>query len=172
MEIEVPIDANVYLHQPEHITIAPSARIDWNVRVNGGLGCVIGAHVHIASGSVINAGNGQVIFGEHSTCSNNVVIAAGMPDLSYLHISAADLPENQHPLRMRTVIGRYVVIFAGAIICPGVTIGDGVVIGAGAVVTNDVPAWAIMAGVPAKQIGTRGPLQTDMPRLRHEAVMA
>lgn len=166
------IDANVYLHQPEHITIAPTARIDWNVRINGGLGCVIGAHVHIATGSVINAGNGQVIFGSHSGCSNNVVICAGMPDLSFLHISAADLPENQHPLRMRTVIGRYVVIFANATICPGVHVGDGAVIGAGAVVTKDVPPWEIWAGCPAKQIGIRGPLQTDMPRLKHEAVPA
>jgi acetyltransferase-like isoleucine patch superfamily enzyme len=149
------IDANVYLHQPERIIIAPTARIDWNVRINGGEGCVIGEHVHIATGCVINAGNGYVEMGDHSGCSNNVVIAAGMPDLDYLHISAADLPENQHPIRKVTTIGKYVVIFAGAIICPGVTIGDGAVIAAGAVVTHDVLRLTIVAGVPAKRIGTR-----------------
>jgi acetyltransferase-like isoleucine patch superfamily enzyme len=78
-----------------------------------------------------------------------------MPDLDYLHISAADEPHNQHPLRMKTVIGRYVVIFANATICPGVTIGDGAVIGAGAVVTQDVPPMEIWAGVPAKLIRRR-----------------
>ena len=40
-------------------------------------------------------------------------------------------------------------------ILPGVTIGYGAVVAAGAVVTKDVPPLAIVAGVPAKQVGTR-----------------
>lgn len=54
-----------------------------------------------------------------------------------------------------TTIGEYVVIFAGAVICPGVTIGNKAVIAAGAVVTKNVPARAIVAGVPAKVVGYR-----------------
>lgn len=42
-------------------------------------------------------------------------------------------------------------IGAGAVILPGVTIGRGAMIGAGAVVTQNVPAFAIMMGSPAKQ---------------------
>lgn len=42
----------------------------------------------------------------------------------------------------------------GAIIMPGVTIGEGVVIGAGAVVTKDIPAYSVAAGVPARVIKT------------------
>lgn len=165
------IDSNAYLHQPEHITIADTARIDWNVRINGGDGCVIGEHCHVATGCVINAGNGYVEMRESSGCSNNVVIAAGMPDLSYVHICAADPPEHQHPLRMRTIIGEHVVIFANATILPGVTIGDYAVIGAGAVVTKDVPPYAMMAGVPARQIGYRKPVDGKLvsvyyPKLR------
>lgn len=152
------IDEQVYLHQRERITIAPTARIDWNVRINGGEGCVIGEHVHIATGCVINAGNGAVEFGDHSGCSNNVVIAAGMPDLAFYHVSAAEPLEHQHPLRMKTVIGRWVVIFANATICPGVTVGDGAAIGAGAVVTKDVPPWEVWAGVPAQKIAMRSDL--------------
>lgn len=37
-------------------------------------------------------------------------------------------------------------------ICSGVTIGDGAVIAAGAVVTHDVPAYSMAAGVPARVI--------------------
>ncbi len=156
------IDDHVFLHQPDKITIADSARIDWNVRINGGEGCVIGEHVHVATGCVINAGNGYVEMQEGSGCSNNVVIAAGAPDLRFAHISAADDPANVHPLRKRTVIGKHVVIFANATICPGVTIGDYAVIGAGAVVTKDVPERAIVMGCPARIVGVRAQRAKDL----------
>lgn len=53
------------------------------------------------------------------------------------------------------VIGNDVWIGADAIILPGVKVGDGAVIGAGAVVTKDVEAFQIVAGVPAKPVGKR-----------------
>jgi acetyltransferase-like isoleucine patch superfamily enzyme len=43
----------------------------------------------------------------------------------------------------------------GAIVLPGVTIGRGAQIGAGAVVSRDVPAYAVAAGVPARVIRER-----------------
>jgi acetyltransferase-like isoleucine patch superfamily enzyme len=54
------------------------------------------------------------------------------------------------------VIGRKVWLGAAATVLPGVTIGDGAIVGAGAVVTKDVPANAIVAGVPAKLIRMTG----------------
>lgn len=147
------IDDQVYIVEPERVTIAPSARIDRWCKLSGRV--TIGEHVHIASFSHIGAGAGEVVFGDYSGCSSHVVICSGQPDLSFLHISAADEPAHQHPLRLRTVIGKHVVIFAGAIVLPGVTIGDGAVIGAGAVVTKDVPPWAVVVGNPARVIQYR-----------------
>jgi acetyltransferase-like isoleucine patch superfamily enzyme len=49
-------------------------------------------------------------------------------------------------------IGDRVFIGANATILMGVTVGDGAVVGAGAVVTRDVPAGAVVAGVPARVV--------------------
>ena len=49
-------------------------------------------------------------------------------------------------------IGKRVWIGSNATVLPGVTIGDGAVVAAGAVVTKDVPANAVVGGVPAKAI--------------------
>jgi len=55
----------------------------------------------------------------------------------------------------KVVIGNRVWIGYRAIVLPGVTIGEGAVIGAGSVVTKDVPSFKIVAGVPAREVGTR-----------------
>jgi acetyltransferase-like isoleucine patch superfamily enzyme len=47
-------------------------------------------------------------------------------------------------------VGAWADIGTNATILPGVTIGRGAIVGAGAVVTADVPAFAVVAGVPAK----------------------
>jgi acetyltransferase-like isoleucine patch superfamily enzyme len=52
-------------------------------------------------------------------------------------------------------IGADVWLGTRSIILPGITVGDGAIVGAGAVVTRDVPPYAIVAGVPARQIGQR-----------------
>ena len=49
-------------------------------------------------------------------------------------------------------IGKNVWIGEMAIILGGVTIGEGAIIGAHAVVTKDVPAYSVVAGIPAKVI--------------------
>jgi UDP-2-acetamido-3-amino-2,3-dideoxy-glucuronate N-acetyltransferase len=56
---------------------------------------------------------------------------------------------------VRTHVGRRASIGANATILCGVTIGDGAMVAAGSVVTRDVPAGALVAGVPARIVGVR-----------------
>lgn len=57
------------------------------------------------------------------------------------------------------IIGNDVWVGARVIVMRGVSIGDGAIIGAGSIVTKDVPAYAIVAGVPAKVIKLRFPIE-------------
>ena len=70
--------------------------------------------------------------------------------------------------RESVTIGEDVWIGYGAIILSGVTIGRGAIIAAGTIVTKDIPAYQIVAGVPAKVIRNRF---TPEEIERHEAII-
>lgn len=57
----------------------------------------------------------------------------------------------------RAAIGHDTWIGHGAQVKPDVTVGDGAVVASGAIVTKDVPAYAIVAGVPARVVRMRQP---------------
>ena len=82
------------------------------------------------------------------TLEDGVFIGPGVKILTEGH---PEQPEIRHKLQTDlVVIRRKAWIGAGAIILPGVTVGENAIIAAGAVVTKDVPANTIVAGVPAK----------------------
>jgi maltose O-acetyltransferase len=87
-----------------------------------------------------------------------------------VQLLTATHPIDPEPRRFRwesgepIVIGDNVWLGGGVIVCPNVTIGDDTVVGAGAVVTRDLPAGVIAAGIPARvirEIGDRD--RIDVP---------
>ncbi len=77
-----------------------------------------------------------------------------------------DRPIIETDLEIRPVrVESWADIGTGAILLPGVTIGKGSIVGAGAVVTHDVPAFSIVAGVPARFIRWRDGYQGNTENL-------
>ena len=140
---------------PEMVTLGEHARVDSFVKIEGGLGVSIGAYAHICSFAHLNIGGGCVEIGDHVAVTSGARILGGSNKLEGLSMSSASPAAMQVVERMVTRLGAYSFVGVNAVVMPGVTIGEGTVIGAGAVVTKDVPAWEIWAGVPARKIGVR-----------------
>ena len=71
-----------------------------------------------------------------------------------------DVPIIQTDLVIKPVrVGKWADVGVNAVLLPGITVGEAAIVGAGAVVTQDVPDYAIVAGVPAKILGYRKPPQ-------------
>ena len=113
--------------------------------------CVIGAHTWIGPQSYFDCRDLEL--GEY------VGWGPGAKVLGSEHTGEPiDVPVIKTDLVIKPVrVGNGADIGVNAVLLPGVTIGEGAIIGAGAVVTRDVPAYAIAAGVPAKVMRSRKP---------------
>lgn len=124
---------------PDSLQLFPPFSADFGKNIS------FGEDVFVNSGCRFQD-QGGIDIGDGSLIGHNAVITTLNHDM--LPSRRADM----HPARV--VIGRGVWFGANVTVLPGVSIGDGAVIGAGAVVTKDVPARAVVVGVPAKQVGT------------------
>lgn len=105
--------------------------------------------VDLARGVLITTGGGVEI-------GSRTLIGYGAKILSANHkVSDKGVFGTGHEFR-RVVIGEDVWVGANVVILPGVTVGDRAVVAAGAVVTRDVQEQTIVAGVPARVVGSVG----------------
>jgi acetyltransferase-like isoleucine patch superfamily enzyme len=123
----------------------------------------IGTHVRIQPYCAIWASpKGKISIGQYTGLGPGTVV------FSSNHQFVPGMPYYKQPWREEAVtIGRDVWVGAGCVILPGVTIGDGAVVAAGSVVTRDVPAGAVVAGVPARVIKSR--TSEDASEVAHAA---
>ncbi|MFM5932099.1 MAG: acyltransferase [Novosphingobium sp.] len=120
--------------------------------VQSGCRLLNGRKVFLGAGNVINFG--CLLDGRKFAIRTGSNVSIG-PEASILTLGHD--PQSPHFADKggEVVIGDRVWIAYRAVILPGVTIGEGAVVAAGAVVTKDVPAFAIVAGNPARIVGER-----------------
>ena len=151
---KIHADASVDASRSPGVRFGDKVTLNRYAYVQGGNGGVrLGDRVEINNFCIVN-GTGGVDIGD------DTVIGPGARIISYQHRYARGATIQSQPVDARPIrIGRDVWLGANAIILAGVTIGDGAVVAAGAVVRNDVPAYAVVAGVPATVKKMREPAQ-------------
>lgn len=156
--------------ETQNYFVHDSSYIDENVTI--GKNCKVWHFCHIQSGAIIgnNCSLGQnVNISNHVTIGNNVKIQNNVSVYEGVEIESDvfcgpsmvftnDLtPRSKFPkgreLYKKTILKQGASIGANATIVCGHTIGKCAMIAAGSVITKDVPDYALMMGVPAKQVG-------------------
>lgn len=122
-------------------------------------GCVIGEKCNIGQNVVISP---EVVLGKNVKIQNNVSIYTGVtcdddvflgPSCVFTNVTNPRSAVNRRGEYSKTHVGKGASIGANATIVCGHDIGAFAFIGAGAVVTKNVPAYALLVGNPARQLG-------------------
>jgi UDP-2-acetamido-3-amino-2,3-dideoxy-glucuronate N-acetyltransferase len=163
------------------VMIHSSAIVDDGAQI--GEGSRVWHFVHVCGGAKIGKGvslgqnvfvGNQVTIGDHCKIQNNVSVYDNVhleegvfcgPSMVFTNVyNPRSLIERKSEYR-DTLVKKGATLGANCTIVCGVTIGEYAFIGAGAVINKDVPAYALMVGVPAKQIGWMSEYgeQLDLP---------
>jgi UDP-2-acetamido-3-amino-2,3-dideoxy-glucuronate N-acetyltransferase len=147
----------------------PSALVDEGAQI--GAGSRVWHFTHICGGARIGSevslgqnvfvGN-KVVIGDRCKIQNNVSVYDNVtlkeavfcgPSMVFTNVyNPRSLIERKSDFR-DTVVNKGATLGANCTIICGVTIGEFAFVGAGAVINRDVPAYALMVGVPARQVG-------------------
>lgn len=159
----------------------PSAIVDDGAQI--GEGARVWHFVHVCGGARIGKGvslgqnvfvGNKVVIGDHCKVQNNVsvydnvILEEGVfcgPSMVFTNVyNPRSLIERKDQYR-DTLVKKGATLGANCTIVCGVTVGEYAFVGAGAVINKDVPAFALMVGVPARQIGWMGEFgeQLDLP---------
>ena len=143
---------------------------------------------HVCAGAVIGEGcslgqnvfvGNQVVIGNNCKIQNNVSVYDNVmleddvfcgPSMVFTNVYNPRSAVSRKNEYRDTLVGQGATLGANCTIVCGVTIGRYAFIGAGAVVNKDVPDYALMVGVPARQIGWMSEYgeQLDLPLSGHE----
>ncbi len=137
-----------------------------------GKNCILGQNVNIAGG---------VVIGNNVKIQNNVSIYTGTiieddvflgPSCVLTNITNPRSQIVRHNLYEKTILHRGATVGANATIICGIELGRYCFIAAGAVVAKDVPDYALMVGVPARQVGWMSRHGIRLPKPDSNGIMS
>lgn len=145
-------EAGTLVFHPENVSLGDNVYVGHQTILKGYYRneMEIGDHTFIGQQCFFHSAGGLFI-GDRVGIGPGVRIITSHHEEAGRNVAILDSPVAFKPVR----IDDHVDIGVSATILPGVTIGRGAQIGAGAVVTKDVPAYAICAGVPARVLRLR-----------------
>lgn len=118
-----------------------------------GAGCSLGQNVFVGNDVVIGSGvkiQNNVSVYDAVTLEDDVFCGPSVVFTNVYNPRAAVPRKSEY---LRTVVKRGATLGANCTIVCGTTVGEHAFVGAGSVITRDVPAFALMVGVPARRIG-------------------
>jgi len=140
-------------------------------------GCTIGNICNIGQNVVVSPG---VILGNNVKVQNNVSIYTGViceddvflgPSCVLTNVTNPRSQVVRHSIYEKTIFRRGTTVGANATIVCGIELGRYCFIAAGAVVAKDVPDYALMMGVPARQMGWMSRHGIRLPKPDSDGVM-
>lgn len=114
-----------------------------------------GSYIRVIKNGHLEINGGFINEGVEITCASKITIGEGATiarDVVIRDYDGHTIEESDYKIAKPITIGKHVWIGNRAMILKGVTIGDGAIVAAGAIVTKDVPAGVIVAGIPAKVV--------------------
>ena len=149
------LERNVQIKKPKNLVVGNDVIIQRNTVLHcggmewcGGIGGIeIGDNSCISPMCVFYGAGARLIIGKNFDCGPGVKIFSSR---SRYEMGPNDVFDDQQHLFEDVIIKDNVICYANAVISPGVHVGKGAVIAAGSVVLNDVEAFTVVGGVPAK----------------------
>jgi len=126
-----------------------------SITINGSFSIASGSDIRVFDKGELILSGGYCTSGVQIVCFKKITIGYGCAiarDVIIRDTDAHQLIGPTHQMTQEVFIGNNVWIGNRAIIMKGVTIDDGAIIAAGSIVTKDVPARCLVAGVPAKVV--------------------
>lgn len=152
---DVLIDDTVRIVGCGNIALGDNVRIDAHVVIIASGQITIGSYVHISAHCYLE-GRGGIVLNDFANLSSYVGLHSVSDDFSGRSLTNPMTPEHLKCLHQgKIVVGRHAVLGAKSTVLPGVHIGDGGVLGAHSMAKEDIAAWTICAGVPARPVRIR-----------------
>lgn len=159
--VGVRISSKASIYDCGTIEIGDYSRIDDFCVISGKV--TLGRYVHVTPQCLLAGGSPGLEVGDFSTFAYGVKIFTQSDDYSGETMCSSLIPKKyKNETFITTVVGRQVIVGAGAVVLPGANIAEGCAIGAMSLLREPTEPWGMYAGVPATRIRDRKKTLLDL----------